>query len=340
MIPGSGYGYKRAIVSMGYGFGIGYIIPPNPIVIEVFMTTALDIIKRALKDIGAYAPGETIDPADANDAFDMLNDMLDTYSNSTMMVPYITEMIFPLTSGTFQYTVGNGGTIFSTIAGSISGTTLTVTSGNVALGQFLGSPATSGTQITQFITGAGGAGTYEVSISQTNSGSYSAYYQRPLKINSAYVRVSNLDYPVIPLNVEQYQKIGFKTLNGPWPKYLYYQPSDPIGNISFWPNPSSGEMHIFAETLFGKLNTLNDQITMPQGYNMALRWNLAEMLLPMFGKTSDPAAIQLILKNAETSRAWVKRTNMNPPAYASFDDALVSLHRRTDSAWIFSGGAL
>ena len=41
------------------------------------MTTALDIVSRALKDIGALEAGETPSSDSAQDALDMLNDMLD-----------------------------------------------------------------------------------------------------------------------------------------------------------------------------------------------------------------------------------------------------------------------
>lgn len=306
------------------------------------MTQALDLVTRALKAIGAYGAGEPIDPEDANDAFDMLNDMLDTWSNSTMMVNYITEIIFTLTGNVYQYTIGPGGTIGGTFTGSISGTTLTVTAiplGNVALGQYLsGSGVTAGTQIAQFLTGAGGVGTYRVNTSQTVvSTTLTSYYQRPLRINSAFVRVSSLDYPVRPLNIEQYELIGLKTLNGPWPRALYYQPSGPVGNITFWPVPGSGQMHMFAETVLSQFVSLSDTVTFPQGYNMAIRWNLAELLMPEYGK-NDQVMAGLITKNAADGRAWIKRTNMQPPAAASFDDALIGMHRRNDAAWIFSGG--
>jgi hypothetical protein len=306
------------------------------------MTQALDLVTRALRSIGAYAPGDTIDAEDANDAFDTLNDMLDTWSNSTMMVPYVTEIIFTLTNNVYQYTIGPGGTVGGTFTGAISGTTLTVSSisaGNVALGQYLtGTGVTAGTQIVKFLTGAGQTGTYQVNTSQTaTSTTLTSYYQRPLRINSAFVRVSSLDYPVVPLNVEQYELIGFKTLQGPWPRFLYYQPSGPVGNITYWPVPGSGEMHMFAETVLANFQSLSDTVTLPQGYNMAIRWNLAELLMPEYGK-NDPVIAQMIMKNAADSRAWIKRTNMTPPQFARFDDALVSMNRRSDSAWIFSGG--
>ncbi len=311
------------------------------------MTQVLDIVKSSLKALGSYSPGEPIDPDDANDAFDMLNDMLAQDSNATMMVPYRTEIIFTLTANQQNYTVGQGGTIGGTFTGSIAATTLTVTviaAGNIALGQYLtGSGITAGTQVVKFLTGAGGVGTYQVNVDYTStpvaSTTITTYYQRPLRINSGFVRVSTLDYPVFPLNIEQFELIGLKTLQGPWPKYLYYQESFPVGNITFWPVPASGEMHLFAETVLQSFTTLADVVNLPQGYNMYLRWNLAELLIPDFGM-KDPVINAKIEKFASRSRAWVKRTNMAPPPLAQFDSALVSMHRRASSAFIFSGGFL
>lgn len=309
-------------------------------------TTVNDIVKRALRAVGAYAPGDPEDAEDFNDAFEILNDeIMDTASNATMMVPYITEVIFTLVGNTYQYTIGKGGTIGGTFTGSIAGTTLTVSAisaGNIALGQYLtGSGITSGTQVVGFLTGAGQAGTYLLNVDYTSSPvsseTITTYYQRPLRINSAYVLVSGLSYPVTCMNVEQYELIGLKTLAGPWPRTLYYQPSFPVGNITYWPNPGSGEMHMFAETVLQPFNGLSDVLYLPQGYKKYLRWHLAELLLPEYGK-NDPAMIQMVTKNAADARAWVKRTNMHPPQTARFDDALISTNRTNDAAWIFSGG--
>ena len=72
------------------------------------MTMPIDIISRALKDIGALAAGETPSPEASQDAFDMLNDMLDQWSNEGMMVYYKTEIIFTTTNSQTQYTIGPG----------------------------------------------------------------------------------------------------------------------------------------------------------------------------------------------------------------------------------------
>jgi hypothetical protein len=320
------------------------------------MAQPFDIISRALKDIGALEAGETPTPEAAQDAFDMLNDVLDQWSNESMMVSYKTEIIYPISPGVTQYTIGPGGTIGAVFTGSISGNILTVTaisSGAIALGQTLsGAGITNGTTIVAFQSGAGGnineVGTYTLNNSQTvSSTTINSYYQRPLSINSAFVRINTnsngqpivnggLDYPVAILNVEDYEMIGLKTLAGPWPKALYYQPSETLGNIFVWPNPSQGEMHIFADTLFARYNSINDSIVLPQGFSMALRWCLAERLMPMYGKASQ-TQIAMITAFAAQGKATIKRTNMKPIQSARFQDAMLS-SRQKDAGWILSGG--
>jgi hypothetical protein len=320
------------------------------------MTAPIDIISSALKDIGALAAGETPTPEAAQDAFVMMNRMIDQWSNEQMMVYYKTEIIFPITSGQTQYTIGPGGEIGANFTGSIVNNVLTVTaitSGAIALGMTLtGTGITTGTKIVGFATGAGGnvneLGTYLLNISQTTeSTSINAFYQRPLSINSSFVRINTnsngtpiinggLDYPVAVLNLENYNMIGLKTLSGPWPKAVYYQPSDPLGNIFVWPNPSQGEMHLFCDTLFSQYVTINDPIILPQGYEMALEWCLAERLMPSYGKASA-TQIQMINAFAAQGKSTIKRTNMKPVQNSAYQDAILTSRQR-DAGWILSGG--
>jgi len=391
------------------------------------MTVPIDVITRAMKDIGAIASGETPTPDEAQDAFDMLNDLLDQLSNESMMTFYKTEIIFPIVPGQTQYTIGPTGQIGAQVTGTITGNVLTINtinSGGVAIGQMLSGPGiTTGTTITGFLTGAGGqvneagtyqvninqntlapaftgsisgttltvtavsqgyiglgavitgtgvttgttisglisgtggTGTYQVSVSQTvGSESMTAtitpitiqlYYQRPLAINSGFVRVNTnsngvpvyqggLDYPLSVLDYGQYQMIGLKTLSGPWPKAFYYQPSEELGNIFVWPNPSQGEMHLFADTLFTRYTNLTDPMYLPQGFSNALRWLLAERLMPMFGKVNG-TQLQMIGAYAAQAKSELKRTNMRPPPVSRYDEVITSSRSR-DAGWILSGG--
>lgn len=320
------------------------------------MTTPLDIISRALKDIGALAAGETPTADEAQDALDMLNDMVAQWSNENMMVFYKTEIIFNTVQNTVQYTLGPGGSVGASFTGSISGTTLTVTAitaGAITMGMTLsGTGITAGTTIVAFNTGAGGnvneAGTYTVSIPQTaSSTTISAYYERPLTIESGFVRVSTmqggtsvaggyLDYPLAILSLEEYESLGIKQLNGPWAKMIYYQPSETLGTIYCYPNPAQGQLHLFTQTIFRQFQTLTDTITLPQGYNNALRWCLAERLMPMYGKASQ-VQIAMITGYAAQAKATVKRTNMRPPQVARYPDSLL-MGKAKDAGFIMDGG--
>ena len=324
------------------------------------MAVPYDIVSRALKDIGALEAGETPSPDAAQDAFEMMNDMIDQWSNENMMVFNVTEIICPVIAGQTQYTIGpNPSTlnfIGASFTGSISGNILTVTaiaSGAIAQGQTLsGTGITAGTKITQFLTGAGGnineTGTYQLNISQTvASTSITAYYQKPLNIDSAFVRVNTtsngqpitgggLDYPMSVLALQDYEMIGLKTLNGPWPKAVYFNPGADSGNLFIWPSPSQGELHLFANTLFTRYESMYEDLQLPQGYSMALRWCLAERLMPMYGKASQ-TQIAMIQTFAGQAKATLKRTNMSPLQVARYPDALL-VNKAKDAGWILTGG--
>ena len=90
------------------------------------MTKPIDIISRAMKDIGALAAGENPTADEAQDGLDMLNDMIAQWSNENMMVFYRTEIVFPCVQNQIQYTIGPSGNVGAAFTGSITGTTLTV----------------------------------------------------------------------------------------------------------------------------------------------------------------------------------------------------------------------
>ena len=322
------------------------------------MTQPIDIITRAMKDIGAVAAGEVPTADEAQDGLDMLNDMIAQWSNENMMVFYRSEIIFQTTQNQVQYTIGPNGQVGATFTGSIAGTTLTVpangvTAGGINIGMTLsGTGITSGTRIVGFTTGAGGnvneGGTYTVTPSQTAaSTTITAYYERPLTIESGFVRVATmqggsniaggyLDYPVAIFSLEEYESIGIKQLNGPWAKGIYYQPSELLGTIYVYPNPSQGELHLFTQTIFRQFSNLNETIQLPQGYNMALRWCLAERLMPMFGKVNQ---IQVAMINgyAAQGKATIKRTNMRPAQISRYPEVLM-VGRARDAGFIMDGG--
>ena len=270
------------------------------------------------------------------------------------MIYCIQEVIHETTPNQYIYTIGPNGMVNATFTGTITGTVLTVTaltSGALSVGQIIsGTGITAGTAITSYGTATGGngtgaLGTYNISLAPTSnlgSTTITSYAPRPLRINSAIVRVVNsssgtLDYPVAILSVEDYELIGIKTLPGPWPRALYYQPSMPLGVLNYWPNPSQQvELHLYCDTILNRFNTINDTIILPQGFEMAMRHNLAELLMPSYGKVNQ-MQIAMIQANAKNGKALIKRTNMQPVQTSRFDDVL-AMRRGADAGWILHGG--
>lgn len=224
-------------------------------------------------------------------------------------------------------------TNISGVSGSITANqTYYVISTGLSTSQFEVSATLGGAAITFSATG---------SMTCTPICTFQTYAPRPLRINSALVRVVTsvagyLDYPVAVLNIDEYQLIGLKTMSGPWPRCLYYQPTMPTGTLYYWPNPSQGEMHIFCETVINQFQTLSDTVIFPQGVQAAIHWNLAKLLLPEWGKT-DADQVQLIMENAKQSMGLLKRTNMAPQEVARFDDA-IQMKARSDAGFVLHGG--
>ena len=72
------------------------------------MTTAIQMITRSMRLVGAIGKGEAPDDDEAADGLTSLNSMLPSWSIERLYAYYVVEESFPLTSAT-SYTMGPGG---------------------------------------------------------------------------------------------------------------------------------------------------------------------------------------------------------------------------------------
>lgn len=72
-------------------------------------TTSKDIVQDALEMLGVYAPGEVMSDADAQRGLTCLNDMLDSWSNESLICYANLEQSATLVVGQQYYTIGPGG---------------------------------------------------------------------------------------------------------------------------------------------------------------------------------------------------------------------------------------
>lgn len=78
------------------------------------MSTALDLIKKSMRLIGALGQGEVPTASEATDGLDALNTMLDSWSIERLMVYQILQETFTWTGGQSSRTIGSGGNFATT----------------------------------------------------------------------------------------------------------------------------------------------------------------------------------------------------------------------------------
>ena len=72
--------------------------------------TTLQIIERALRDLGVGAAGEPIEPEDMMTGLYCFNDFVDTLKSYNLTIWRTKRATFPMTGSTASYTIGPGGT--------------------------------------------------------------------------------------------------------------------------------------------------------------------------------------------------------------------------------------
>jgi hypothetical protein len=311
------------------------------------MTTANDIIIGALRFINSYAPGEALDSADADDALQTLNDLLESWSTDQASVFASVENILTFVPGQYQYTIGNydAGTFAGTVTnGSPTITGVTVPSNLIVNGDLTGVGIPDGTTILSFNAGLG---TITMSANATLSpGAQQIAYTipgdfkipRPLRVTNSFTRINTqgagLDYQIEMISQERYIEIGYKAISAPWPIVAWYNPTMPLGNIFFYQSPSdAAELHLFTDTILQNFADLTTDVQMPQGYTRALKRCLARDLAPEFGAPWTQQHERL----AKEAYDFVKSLNQVPVPVARYDSELIQ-HQRTDAGWILYGG--
>jgi len=190
--------------------------------------TALDIIKRAMRIMGAIGQNETPTTSEANDGLTALNEMIDSWNTDRTFIYSVVESIAQAVSGQATYTVATGGNFDVT---------------------------------------------------------------RPVKIDSAFIRLNSVDYPLQQINSQDYNSIPFKG-NESFPHYFYYDAAFPTGNITFYGTPTVGEFHIFTYQQISVFPNLTSSTVMPQGYLRALAYGLAQDLSTEYGISLSPEAMK------------------------------------------------
>lgn len=142
---------------------------------------------------------------------------------------------------------------------------------------------------------------------------------RPVQINSMYQVYQGVSFPVDEVNQDEYNQITLKTLTQPLQRFFLYLNTHPLGTCTLWPTPTTvNAVYISVNRVLANIATLATTITLPPGYDRAVRANLAVELCPEYGREPQPS----LAKAAKESKADIKRAN-HVPVLSEYDSALI-----------------
>lgn len=148
---------------------------------------------------------------------------------------------------------------------------------------------------------------------------------RPVFITEAHIRIGLTDYSLTPINDESYAAIPSKGDLGV-SDCFNYMTGYPVGKIRLYPTPSiSAIIYLQSEKALSAF-MLDSDVTLPEGWERALVFNLAMDLAPDYGSAVNPTSLNLTAGIARESKAAIKtatlrnRTMDMPAATGGFDN--------------------
>lgn len=131
---------------------------------------------------------------------------------------------------------------------------------------------------------------------------------RPVRLESAMIRLDGADYPLDIVTDRDYNAIPDKTVQAT-PEVVYVRMSYPNATFYFWPVPSQAFTCYVTMTrdLVSSLS-LSTSVALPPGYEEAIVTNLAVLIAPMFGSQASDTTIAA----ARDGKARLKVLNYVP----------------------------
>lgn len=116
---------------------------------------------------------------------------------------------------------------------------------------------------------------------------------RPTNIVAAYLRSGTIDYPITVIDDEAYTSISYKGLQG-IPEFLNYDNAYPLGRIRLYPlDNASYTLFLLTEKSVAGFATLDTEMSLPDGWERALIYNLALELAPEYNQKPDPYIVKI-----------------------------------------------
>jgi len=116
---------------------------------------------------------------------------------------------------------------------------------------------------------------------------------RPTNIVAAYLRSGTIDYPIDIIDDAAYVSISYKNLQG-IPEFLNYDNGYPLGRIRLYPLDNAGySLFLLTEKAVSQFATLDTDMSLPDGWERALIYNLALELAPEYSQKPDAYIVKI-----------------------------------------------
>ena len=157
-------------------------------------------------------------------------------------------------------------------------------------------------RVWESFTLSGGTASYTIG----SGGAFST--TRPMVIADCYLSVGTIDYSMSVITDEAYDSISFKSLQG-IPEFLNYDNAYPLGKIRLYPVPSSAySLFLLNEKAITTFTSLDTAMSLPDGWERALVYNLALELAPEYAQNPDPSIVKIAKDSLGMLRMTVART--------------------------------
>jgi hypothetical protein len=112
---------------------------------------------------------------------------------------------------------------------------------------------------------------------------------RPLRIRGAACVAGGISKDVTPVTAEEWATLRDKTRSSQFAQSYFYDGGWPDGIIRLWPIPlTGGTLELYTIKPLTAFASLSATVSLPPGYEQALRFALAEALAPEYGSVLSP----------------------------------------------------
>jgi hypothetical protein len=117
---------------------------------------------------------------------------------------------------------------------------------------------------------------------------------------------SAFEIPLSIYNIQEYADIVQKQTQSTQPEALYFQRGAPLSTIYLYTVPSAAnKLVLYSKKALSNFTSVNDSISLPPGYQRALRYNLALELAVEYGKQPS----EYVFQTSQELKAQLMRVN-------------------------------